>query len=264
MSTADPYADLPDRMTLTDEAGEALLVFSRSQSLAEGTPWAANAWVPSRRLLDRAAPLVLQGMAGWRLSTSHPELTETLRAGGATEVRHAHRMTHDLNSVAALTTLDTALGVHPLTAGQAMRHAPRLGALTWSAYRPEHPDRVDADEPASVSRIVSVARGQMLGPMTTQSRVAVHDREIVGACLVVHRPGGPPYGGPWVVDVFRDPQCPIRGVGAALLRSSLTAAAAARLPALSLSVSDGNERARRLYRRLGFKEVGESWTLALP
>lgn len=264
MPTADPYADLPDRTTLADEAGEVLLVFSRSQSLAEATPWATGAWVPGRRLVVRAGALALQAMAGWMLSTSDPDLVTALRAGGATEVRHVHRMTHDLESVVPRTTLGGALAVHPLTPGQAVRHAARLGAVAARAYPPGHPDPVDADEPAAVRRILSVARGEVLGPLTTQSRVAVHAREIVGACLVVDRPGTPPYGGPWVIDVFRDPRCPIRGIGEALLRSSLAGAASARLAALSLSASDRNERARRLYRRLGFVAVNESWTLALP
>ncbi len=67
-----------------------------------------------------------------------------------------------------------------------------------------------------------------------------------------------------MVDVFRDLRCPIRGIGEALLRSSLTGAAATGLPALSLAVSDRNEGAHRLYRRLGFVETDESWTLVLP
>jgi ribosomal protein S18 acetylase RimI-like enzyme len=100
--------------------------------------------------------------------------------------------------------------------------------------------------------------------MLAESRIALVGRRIAGACLVVDRPGDPPHAGPWVIDIFRDPGCPVRGIGAALLDAVLRAAAEAGLPAVSLAVSHDNAVARRLYRRLGFAEVEESWTLALP
>jgi protease PrsW len=48
------------------------------------------------------------------------------------------------------------------------------------------------------------------------------------------------------------------GVGEALLRSLISGATDIGLPGISLSVEDGNDRARRLYEKLGFRHVGRS------
>ena len=109
-----------------------------------------------------------------------------------------------------------------------------------------------------------MGRGEILGPMIPESRIALADGAIVGACLVVDRPGIPPHGGPWVVDIFRDPDSRAQGIGTALLTSVLAAGREAGLPGLSLVVTHDNERAHRLYRHLGFVDVQESWTLTLP
>lgn len=65
------------------------------------------------------------------------------------------------------------------------------------------------------------------------------------------------------VEVYRHRASRYAGAGAALLRRALWLATQAKLPALSLVVSDGNP-ARRVYERLGFRHVGSSRTLELP
>ena len=109
-----------------------------------------------------------------------------------------------------------------------------------------------------------IGRGEVLGPLMDVTRVAVKGGQIVGACLVVDREGTPPDGGPWVIDIFRDPSSPVRGVGTALLGAVLAAARSARLNGVSLAVSHQNTRALGLYTRLGFVDTGQSWTLSLP
>jgi ribosomal protein S18 acetylase RimI-like enzyme len=104
----------------------------------------------------------------------------------------------------------------------------------------------------------------VLGPLLDCSALATRDDRVVGACLVVDRAGNPPDGGPWVLDVFRDPADPARGIGAAMLSQAARSARAASLPALSLAVTHENSAARAVYERLGFADLGESWTLALP
>jgi ribosomal protein S18 acetylase RimI-like enzyme len=186
-------------------------------------------------------------------------------AAGATERRHTHTMSRSLTEPLP-TTEETGpdLRVEPLTAAQVDRHALVLGALNVRAYPTGHPDALDEDEAGAVSQLRAIARGELLGMMMTESRVALVANRIAGACLVVDRPGEPPHAGPWVIDIFRDPDCPVRGVGTALLAAALRATADAGLPALSLAVSHDNTPARRLYSRLGFIEADESWTLALP
>lgn len=61
---------------------------------------------------------------------------------------------------------------------------------------------------------------------------------VVGAALVNRTDGEPPYGGPWIAQVFREPGA--RGVGGALLRRALAIATRDGLPALGLAVTHGN------------------------
>ena len=84
---------------------------------------------------------------------------------------------------------------------------------------------------------------------------------VVGVALITDSGGEPPFGGPWVINVFRDPAVP--GTGAPLLRRALALAAAAGLPALGLAVTHGNTGARAVYAALGFEDRLESLSVDL-
>jgi ribosomal protein S18 acetylase RimI-like enzyme len=171
-------------------------------------------------------------------------------------------MTHDLHQVAEPDPVDVA--IHPLTPAQVARHARRLGEINAAAYPPGHPDHHNDTLDAALAEMGAISRGEALGPMLPASRVATHAGAIVGAVFIVDRPGSAPEGGPWVLDVFRDPGSPLRGVGRALLLAALHSAKRSALPSMTLVVSHGNEGARRLYASVGFVDRDESWTLALP
>ena len=98
----------------------------------------------------------------------------------------------------------------------------------------------------------------------SQSHIALHDGEIAGACIVVDREGSAPEGGPWVIEIFRDPESTVRGIGRSLMTAVLTDAKKSGLPSVSLVVSHSNTRAFQLYESLGFTDAVQSWTLALP
>jgi ribosomal protein S18 acetylase RimI-like enzyme len=115
-----------------------------------------------------------------------------------------------------------------------------------------------------VKELRAIGRGELLGAYLGHSRICLVGDRIVGACLVVDREGVPPDGGPWIIEVFRDPYCSVRGIGSALLIDALAAARSAGSAGISLAVSHTNENARRLYATLGFADCGQSWTLAIP
>jgi GNAT superfamily N-acetyltransferase len=259
----DPHADWPDRRAVRDPSGAVLLAYSRAESASERLPWADGVWRAPGVGVDDAVRLMLDAMRGWLASTSDPQLSRALLATGATQRRHAFTMTTPLSSLPPARTPE-GVRIEPLRAGQVDRHALRLGALHLQAYPPGHPDAFDGDEAAAVSQIRSIARGEILGSMLPESRIALYDGQIAGACLLVDRPGTPPYGGPWVLDLFRDRAAPVRGIGAALLSTAMAAGREAGFPGLSLVVSAANAHARRLYLGLGFRDVEDSWTLALP
>jgi GNAT superfamily N-acetyltransferase len=172
-------------------------------------------------------------------------------------------MSHPLQSIPA-DDIASGLAVEPLSATQVNRYADDLGAVHVASYPVGHPDHAAHDAAAAAEEMRSISRGELLGPVLDVSRLALYDHRIVGACVIVDREGTPPFGGPWVLDVFRDPACPVRGIGSALLVSALAAARSAGLDGVSLAVSHENEAALRLYRRLGFVDIAQSLTLALP
>jgi GNAT superfamily N-acetyltransferase len=163
--------------------------------------------------------------------------------------RHARLMTHDLRDVPA----EVDPRVVALDATQE-----ELIPSHQAAYRPDHPDYQASRDHASIGKLL---RGQLVGPLLPASRMAVVDGRIAGAVILNDFPGEPPYAGPWVSEVFRDPAVP--GIGRQLLRGALVAAAADRLPALGLAVTGGNP-AIGLYEDEGFRTVREDISVTLP
>lgn len=176
------------------------------------------------------------------------ELAPALIAAGARQRRHATLMTHSLRAVPA----QTDPRVVPLTVD-----AEELLPSHRAAYRPDHPDYAFAQDTSAIAKLL---RGELVGPLLACSRMAVVDDHVVGAVIVNRFPGEPPHAGPWVSELFRDPAH--RGIGRALLRGALTAAASDRLQALGLVVSGGNPAAG-LYRDEGFTVVREDISVDL-
>jgi GNAT superfamily N-acetyltransferase len=136
--------------------------------------------------------------------------------------------------------------------------------VSVAAYPRSHPDHEHADASAAARELRAFAAGEVLGPYLEISSAARHGGRMVGACIVVDRDGEPPDAGPWIVEVFRDPALRVKGLGAALIARSLAAARSTGLPSVGLAVTHANTTAREVYRKLGFVETAEAWTLALP
>ncbi len=261
----DPHADWPDRTPLTDTAGRTVLVYSLAEDARDGRPWADGVWRPADISPQAAATEGLQQLAGHAASTSDTALVAAWQAGGAELLRHAHVMTHDLADTGPQESGAPAdLHTHRLSRAQLLRHADRIGTLMMTAYPPGHPDHRFTTVEQAVRSINLVANDEVLGPFLDVSQAAVLDHTLIGAALIVDRAGVAPDGGPWILDIFRDPTSPAKGVGRALLLAVLTAARQTGLPSMTLVVSHSNANARSLYESFGFVTHSESWTLALP
>jgi GNAT superfamily N-acetyltransferase len=177
------------------------------------------------------------------------DLARALLDAGAVQRRHARLMTHDLREVPA----DVDPRVVPLAAS-----ADELIPSHQAAYRPDHPDYVLSKDTSAIGQLL---RGELVGPLLPASRMAVLEERIVGAAIVNDFPGEPPFAGPWLSELFRDPAVP--GIGRELLRGALAAAAADGLPALGLVVTGGNP-AVELYLDEGFRTVREDISVTLP
>jgi GNAT superfamily N-acetyltransferase len=127
----------------------------------------------------------------------------------------------------------------------------------WAAaYAPGRVDHVPGEVPSEF--LDAVLSGRAAGPLQPYGRVAWADGRVVGA--VVMTGDRPPHT--FVADVFRDPDPRWRGLGEALLRRAIGAAAAAGAPSVALSVTDGNP-AERLYAALGFERVFTAFSVDL-
>ena len=264
-AASDPLSHWPDRTELLDDEGRTVLVYTLSEDARNGRPWADGVWRPSDVALADAVSESTRQLPGYAASTSDAELAEAWQAAGAEALRHAHVMSHDLAGIEALQSgASQELHTHRLTRAQLLRHQARIGTLMMMAYPPGHPDHRFTTVEHAARSVRMVANDEVLGPFLDVSQVAVLDHTLIGAALVVNRAGTSPEGGPWVLDIFRDPASPAKRVGRALLLAVLSAARQSGLPSITLVVSHTNTNAIALYTSLGFVDREESWTVGLP
>jgi GNAT superfamily N-acetyltransferase len=186
----------------------------------------------------RAARAVLDQLAGWRIFADE-ELGRALIVAGGTARRHLHVMSHDL--------LVRPQWRNP--PGYRLTDVDRPAADLVDAYRAAFPPgHVDyRPEPRKLDALVA---GLEFGPLQRGSGLAIAgDGSVAGAILIGTMTGEPPLDGPWVIELFRDPDH--RGVGRALCERALALAPGG---ALGLMVTDGNP-ARGLYEDLGFRVI---------
>jgi hypothetical protein len=193
---------------------------------------------------------------------AEPALGAALAARGARPTRHAHVRSRDLARRPPDETPEPPAGV---SIGPLDRDAAELAELYAAAYPPGHPDWTYSPRPADFAAdLATILGGVIAGPLLDCSRLATAAVGTpVGVLAVTELDGPPPFGGPWVAELFRRPAPPYRGTGRALLLAGVAAAGAAGLTTLGLAVSDGNP-ADRLYAELGFDRVLSSLVVVVP
>jgi GNAT superfamily N-acetyltransferase len=196
--------------------------------------------------VERALPFVLDELRGMQVAGSE-DLGRALVAAGATLHRHSHAYSHDLRD---LPEIPGGFELTPVD-----RPASELLPVYLAAFAPGHPDR---QEPTAAGRhLAGLVAGSGLGPLLPGSGLAIADGAVVGAILIAKMADGPPpFGGPWVIEVFRAPGA--RGAGRALLARAL----ALTTGSLGLAVTEGNP-AERLYAELGFKRTFTAYSVDL-
>jgi L-amino acid N-acyltransferase YncA len=204
---------------------------------------------------------ILAELRGWKVAAP-PDLGAALVDRGARPTRHAHVRSRDLIRRPPDAAPEPPPGV---TIGPLDQSAAELAALYAAAYPPDHADWRYGSPPVDLAAdLAQILEEGLAGPLLDSSRLAVAtDGTAVGVLAITELDGPPPFGGPWVAEVFRRPGATYRGTGRALLLAGIAAVSAAGRPALGLAVSDGNP-AERLYANLGFERVLSSLVVVVP
>jgi hypothetical protein len=232
--------DHPERRTLIDENGLPIARFIRAQRDGRTIADLLELEVP----VERALPYVADELKGMRIG-GPVALGRALQARGARLYRHSHAYTHDL---AALPELEaTTYELTPVD-----RPARELLPVYREAFGPSHPDRMEAGEAAKhLEGIVAGKLGGLLGG----SGLAIEDDRVVAAILIgTITDAPPPFGGPWIMEVFSTAP----GAGRALLKRALHRTQGS----LGLAVTAGNP-AIRVYEDLGFRRTLTTYSVDL-
>jgi GNAT superfamily N-acetyltransferase len=227
-----------------------------------GPPPAAEFFEPSEDITG-SAETILEELAGWNLTTPHLSLAERLTTLGAKELRRYSVMTMDLTATPERlgVTVPAELEVRTLRPDTLLPEG--IAELVRAAYPPGHPDQELGTEEQIVDDLRHALDGSRLGPLMAGSRLVLDAGRPVAVALVNRVVGHPPAGGPWLTDLFRDPDHALAGLGRALIFDVFDALRTSGETALSLAVTEGN-KARRLYGSLGFETVAELRKLRLP
>jgi GNAT superfamily N-acetyltransferase len=244
----------PIPQTLSDRAGRPVL--SYVEGTRAGRPYADLA----RVLAPGADEMILRRLPGWVVSGDE-DLGRRLLAAGARRLRHAHTYSRDLRAdPAPACWAETGYGVVACDAVPPAEVFPAWRA----AYGPGHPDHHEtADAELLAGELVPLLAGRTHGPLLPCGGLMLRQDRVVAGVTVGTLGGEQPFGGPWVLDVFRDPAPRFAGLGGVMLRRTLALATLHGLPSLGLAVTEGNP-ARRLYERLGFRHTASSITVIVP
>jgi GNAT superfamily N-acetyltransferase len=251
-----PDPSRADRRLFCDGDGRPLASFLPGER--DGRPLADLVEPAEGTTIEEIARAMAAELTGWKVA-GHVELGRALMELGARPSRHAHVHSRDLRRDPAPAEWADAPGIGPLD-----RTAAELVDIYAAAYPPSHIDWVYSGPPKDYEAdLAGVLDGTIAGPRLDASRLALDATgEPIGALIVTNPEGDPPFGGPWVAELFRRPGDDLRGTGRALLQAGLAVATAGGLPALGLAVTEGNP-ARALYESLGFEHVRSSLSVVI-
>jgi len=206
----------------------------------------------------RVATVMSEVAPGSAVVLSDQDVRDGLLAEGAQQIRHVHTMRHHLHDVPAARST-SGLTLRTWQAGD----ADLLARALVAAYGPGHPDARGPDLGEAAASLANMVGDPDNLLMERATQVAVVEGQPVAAAVVVRSDHVTGWHGPWLMNMFRAPDPPLPGIGAAVLTRSLEILAADGEPHLGLAVTDTNP-ARRVYERLGFEYDFEGWILVLP
>ncbi len=229
-----------------------------------GAPFASGAHVPEGCTLSAAARAAVGQLPGWLLQTEDFGLAAALIKAGARPVRHAFAMQSDLRCYPRPQPAPPGLHAVPLDADCSDEEWADVLPSWHAAFPPDHPDHFRGDDAAAIEALRLLVSGAEIGPMHASSTLVRDDAgSVVAGIIITVNSADPPWNGPWVGDLWRDPSIRGTGVGGWLLGQAQHHLADDGFVSLGLAVSASNP-ARRTYEAAGFRVVAETQTVQLP
>ncbi len=256
-SPAEERLDPVKRVELRDTADRVVATYIQGHrggrplaDLLETEPGVSDAEV---------AAAVVRRLPGWEIGPARP-LGEALVAAGATPTRALTVMSRGLAEPGPEPDVPAGITIERLD-----RPAADMLDAIVAAFPSGHPDHRPEGRERELADLVALLSGSVVGPILGCSRLAVDAAgDVVGAAIVCDHGGAPPpFGGPWLAELFRDPGRSAGGTGRALLCASLQQAREDGLDHMGLAVTLGNP-ARGVYERLGFVVVAEVLNVVVP
>jgi len=208
---------------------------------------------------SQAAAQVISNRDTDLISTSHTEFARQLINQGSTVKRNSIAMTCNL----------TNQEITPRTIPNQTRFIeevePENLFISWNnAHGEDHPDHVTGEKQALIDEhLKPLLDHSEVGPNHRSSIAVLENGTVIAAIIVSLREGQPTMGGPWISEIWVDPDHQGKRIARYLIDQAQLTRQQDGFTSLGLAVTNGNP-AKNLYATAGFTTVEEFWTLILP
>ena len=229
--------------------------------MRDGLTCADFAEPKSHLTASEAARLTIARKPAQLISTQSKEFAQALIDQGGQLKRHALAMTCDLTNKKYNSKPQQPDGMQSQFIEDVS--ADELFDSWYAAYPPGHPDFLVGEKTDLIrEHLQPLLDRSALGTNHRSSIALLENGNAKAGIIISLREGEPPYGGPWVSEIWVSPKLQQRGIGHYLLHQAQLALRDDGYQSIGLAVSVGNP-AQRLYESHGFTVVSESWTILI-
>ncbi len=209
--------------------------------------------------ISEATSQVIRERVTELISTSNSAFAKELIAQGCITKRNAIAMTCDLTQLKISPTqnLRETRFIEEIDSGELFE--------SWNnAYGSTHPDHIPGNRSDLIrDHLQPLLDRTEMGDNHRSSLAIIDNGTPIAAIIISLRDGLPPFGGPWISEIWVEPKHQGQGIAKYLIAHAQVKLKADGYSSLGLAVTNGNQ-AKQLYENTGFTIVKEFWTLAVP